>query len=299
MTKRIDLLKFLNEPKSFTEISEKFVLSNMGIDELITNINEIERDLIRKNGLERYFLTRKLEWLLIANINNLLKTNKLNDYQCQIIDETLSTNSYALDRIESIPNKTIITAEYQSQGRGRSNKRWISRVATDLTVSFIYWFDICFQIELLPLITAVAINRLLKDYNIQSKIKWPNDVLLNSGDKVSGILVESGIRDNRRFAIIGIGLDKIFDIARYIVLVELTRNLDNVINEYATFGFNLLKQEWLDNCIHYQKLVKIIRDEIIIDSGINTGITENGALLINNSSGSVKEYNSANINLRW
>ena len=193
----------------------------------------------------------------------------------------------------------MVIAEYQAGGRGRGQKKWISRVAQDITVSFLYWFDLAFNYELLPLITAVAINRMFKDFKLITKIKWPNDVMLADGTKIGGILIESGINNNMRFVVIGIGIDNNHAIERNLLLVELIRNIDNVIIQYQTFGFELLQREWLDNCIHYQKMVKIIKNGEVIQAGLNAGISSNGALQVQNDQGVVHEYLSNNISLLW
>ncbi|MFN8769728.1 MAG: biotin--[acetyl-CoA-carboxylase] ligase [Neisseriaceae bacterium] len=299
MSKRINLLRCVTSPKLIASIIEELNITGLELEELIESIDNIERDLIKLNGLGRLFLTRKLDWLSSDTIRDLLNSQQLSEYKVQILDEVPSTNSYVLDKIDECVDKLVLTTEFQSFGRGRTNKRWMSRVAKDITASFVYWFDLEFNVVLLPLIAAIAVNRLLKDFQIRSKIKWPNDVLLDNGEKICGILLDSGVRQNKRFAIIGIGIDNIINIDRNILLTQLIHNLDNVISEYIVFGFNLLKQEWLDNCIHYQKDVNIIKDERVIEAGINTGINDNGALLIRTLNGEVKKYNSANITLRW
>lgn len=299
MSKRIDLLRCVTIPKSIASIIEEFNISNLGMEELIDSIDSIERGLINMNSLGRLFLSRKLDWLSADKIKSLLESRELFEYKVEILDEVPSTNSYVLDRIDEYADKSVITTEFQSLGRGRANKRWMSRVAKDITLSFVYWFNSEFKLDLLPLITAVAINRLLKDLQIRSKIKWPNDVLLENSEKVCGILVESGVRQNRKFAVIGIGLNNSSDHNRNTLLADLIYNLDNVISEYQVFGFNLLKQEWLDNCIHYQKPVTIIKDDVVIATGINVGISDNGTLLVADIDNIIKEYSSANITLRW
>ena len=298
MTKIVPLLKFIEESCPQQELMSKFNLSRLQLLELIGQINQLESNLINSNELNKIQLTRQLNWLDYIKLSHLLKLQDLTEYTIFIVDEVASTNSIILDNITKYHDKTIYTTEYQSGGRGRGDKSWVSHIANDITVSLVYWFDLSVKIDVLPLIVAVAINRLMKDFQIRNKIKWPNDVHLDSGQKICGILVESGINLTRRFVVIGIGLDNIQYIERNLLLASLVKHLDNVITEYLTFGFSLLKREWLDNCVHYQQEVKIIRNGETINTGINIGINDNGVLLINNNN-VISEYSSANISIRY
>ncbi|HHX56625.1 MAG TPA: biotin--[acetyl-CoA-carboxylase] ligase [Clostridiales bacterium] len=59
----------------------------------------------------------------------------------------------------------------------------------------------------LTLIGAAAVHLALKDMNIDSKIKWPNDIVLD-GKKVCGILTEMSCELNIiNYIIIGIGIN--------------------------------------------------------------------------------------------
>ncbi len=241
---------------------------------------------------------KSLNWLDKEKINVLLVENHLSDYNINILPETPSTNTYALNNIDVIIDKSVITTEYQSNGRGRGDKVWLSKKAVDITASFVYWLDLGVKYEVLPLVVAVAINRLLKDCKIQTKIKWPNDIHLENGEKICGILVESGIKQGRRYVVIGIGLDNIANLERNYLLFTLIKHLDNIMSEFLVFGFSLIKQEWLDNCIHHKCQVSVLRDDEILSSGTNVGINDSGSLLVE-SDNNITEYTSANISLKY
>ncbi len=240
----------------------------------------------------------KINWLDKDKIDELLTANNLAEYNLIILQETPSTNTYVLNDINKFKDKTVVMAEYQSCGRGRGNKVWLSKLAVDITVSFVYWLDLEVKYEVLPLVVAVAVNRLLKDCKIKTKIKWPNDIHLENGEKICGILVESGINQGKRFVVIGIGLDNVNNLERNYLLFSLIKNLDNVMSEFLVFGFSLIKQEWLDNCVHHKHQVSVLRNNEILSSGINVGISDSGALLVE-SDNHITEYNSANISLRF
>jgi len=95
------------------------------------------------------------------------------------------------------PHGTLVTAEHQSAGRGRQGRTWSAPPGRALLMSLVLR-DLR---TLLPLAAAVAVADVVGP---QAAIKWPNDVLLNTG-KVAGILVEG--RPQEGWAMIGIGLN--------------------------------------------------------------------------------------------
>ncbi len=297
MSKTIECLKFLDTPKNQFQLAEKLNLSSIEVLNLIRKINKTDSNLIKNTEENQFYLNRKLKWLDKNLINLEIYKNNC-EYKLEVLDEVDSTSSYIKNNLSILENQTVVTAEYQSEGRGRHERKWISKIAHDITVSILYFFPKNFNYEHLPLILAIAINRLLKDLNIVNKIKWPNDILLSDFSKIAGILVESGIYVNKRYIIIGIGINNIFDYERNKVLINLINYVDNILKVYQKFGFKVFYQEWLDNCIHFNKYVSVYQNNKFIDSGINTGISMEGHLLIDTKNG-VKCFKSADISLRF
>jgi len=64
------------------------------------------------------------------------------------------------------------------------------------------------------LIISLAITDLLKDYSLNPKIKWPNDILINN-KKVCGILCEFKQSPHGNFIICGIGVNLYQDISDF------------------------------------------------------------------------------------
>jgi BirA family biotin operon repressor/biotin-[acetyl-CoA-carboxylase] ligase len=125
-----------------------------------------------------------------------------------------STNNYAYKLIEKRkenPNsglrETVVLAEIQKKGRGRLEKKWVSPAGG-------LWFSIILETSLAPrdlvevtLIAAHSIISILeKDYNIDTAIKWPNDIY-HKELKLSGILTEAEKMKDVTYLITGIGLN--------------------------------------------------------------------------------------------
>lgn len=124
-------------------------------------------------------------------------------------EEIESTNTFALQEIEELPNGTVILAEKQNNGRGRFNRKWYSLPEQNLTFTIVLK-DKFLKIHppLLGFVASLAIGNTIENlYQLKVNFKWPNDVLVN-GKKICGILLESKYEGNRlKKAIVGIGLN--------------------------------------------------------------------------------------------
>ncbi len=119
-----------------------------------------------------------------------------------------STNDIAIKIIKNTNNKSgIIIAENQKKGRGRYGKRWIS-FKGNLFVSIFFNFNVNnFSLKKMTLINCLLIKKLLSFYCKQRiSIKPPNDLLINK-KKISGILQEIVKKNNKKYMIIGIGIN--------------------------------------------------------------------------------------------
>ena len=123
-----------------------------------------------------------------------------------------STNTY-LKKISSkdvIKDYTVVTTNYQTDGRGQMGTIWDSEKAKNLMCSV---FKDCFNVLIknqfyISMITSLAIIKTLQSFSVQKlRIKWPNDIL-SENKKICGILIENVIKNKKLEAsIIGIGLN--------------------------------------------------------------------------------------------
>lgn len=291
----IKLLKQLNQTDglSISQLANLLNLSTIKTLDLISKINQVQPHLISGNATT-YRLTSKLNFLNQQEITRRLKENNF-EYNCLILDHCDSSNNYAMNHISQLDQRSIISCEWQYAGRGRFGRKWLSTIAHDITVSFVYHFKLEFKVQLLPIVCAVAINRLLKNYQIANKIKWPNDIY-HADTKIAGVLVENILRNNINNVVIGIGLDNINNLERNQLLVDLVVNLEQAFSEFKLFGFPLLRREWLDNCWHLNRQVQIQQNGVTIAEGTHCDINENGELIINTPVGK-QSFSSSAISL--
>jgi BirA family biotin operon repressor/biotin-[acetyl-CoA-carboxylase] ligase len=118
-----------------------------------------------------------------------------------------STMDVALKEIQSgASSATIIVCGEQTQGKGRLGREWVSPPGG------VYLSIVLFPkpetVPYLTMIASLAVADCVKEvFNLTTKIKWPNDIILN-GKKLSGLLALSGKRtDGNLYAIVGIGIN--------------------------------------------------------------------------------------------
>ena len=115
-------------------------------------------------------------------------------YQILSYKKLNSTNKFALENINSLPDNSIISADIQDAGRGRFDRKWISDKPNNCYISFVLKPDLKFQ-KNFPNLTqylSIVLCETLEAYGIEPNIKWPNDVLVNN-QKIAGILSEMSI----------------------------------------------------------------------------------------------------------
>ena len=119
-----------------------------------------------------------------------------------------STNNVALKLIkEKNLSPTIVSSENQTQGRGQMGKKWVSKKGN-------LFFSIFFEInhkkinfKHFAILNAYLLKRIISQEVLKKiKIKWPNDLLFGR-KKICGILQEVVSYNQKKFLIVGIGIN--------------------------------------------------------------------------------------------
>jgi BirA family biotin operon repressor/biotin-[acetyl-CoA-carboxylase] ligase len=127
-----------------------------------------------------------------------------------LFDITTSTNDVAarLADAGAAPGTTVI-ADEQTAGRGQAGRAWTASPGQSVLLSIVLHADSGTDPGTAPLrfgvAAAIAIERVT---GLEIRIKWPNDLLLQDGRKVAGLLCEatSGSAGTRIVAGIGINV---------------------------------------------------------------------------------------------
>lgn len=141
-------------------------------------------------------------------IESLARTNVR---QYRYFDSIESTNNEALRWAESgAPDFSLVIANEQIKGRGRFDRRWVTRPGTSLAFSLILQPTEREKQNLAlfsPLCGIAVFEAVTSFLHLDAEIKWPNDVLYKR-KKFCGILVEAVWNgSNLRGIVLGIGIN--------------------------------------------------------------------------------------------
>ena len=126
------------------------------------------------------------------------------------LDEIDSTNNYLrLHAPQTEAWMTVVTAEFQTAGRGQGTHTWESKPAENLLFS-VLTHPVMVPVRsqfLLSEAGALALKEVLDGYTDGITLKWPNDVYWNDC-KISGTLIETSIAHGHiKDCVFGVGLN--------------------------------------------------------------------------------------------
>jgi len=227
------------------------------------------------------------------------------------VDVCESSNQEALKFTELLKSKTEfgLSVKKQLAGRGMGANLWHATVGKNITVSFVKYprFLVPDKQFYLSMVSSLAVNDILAEMGVKSRIKWPNDILVGD-QKISGILIENQISgdmiENTR---IGIGLNVNenkfpFDIPNSVSLFQLgvKASPDDLVYELADAmdkwyyrlkeeQFSQIKKQYLAQLIGYKKFRKYQDDSEQFEAKI-VDISELGYLILQDKNHNIREY---------
>ncbi len=157
-----------------------------------------------------------------------------NDRAKEIAESLLEDRGILNDRFsENRSYANLIIAEDQTKGRGTNGRVWLSAKEKNILMTMLLYPEKNVkELEGITYKIAEMVRAAIKElYDIELTIKLPNDLLLHS-KKVSGILTESSVRDEKvNYLIIGIGFN--------VNQIEFPSELENIATS--------LKKEYIGN----------------------------------------------------
>lgn len=256
---------------------------------------------------------RLLEPFMLLEENKLKYFLKQDEIEICLFESLPSTNDYLKAHIKN--KKTVVClAEQQTKGKGRLNRTWYSPYAKNIYLSCHYYLKKEFSdLAGLGLIVGLAVAKTLNQYGAESlfSVKWPNDILYES-KKIAGILIEIQAESHGgSHAIIGVGVnvnmlkddqpihqawDSLQNIlGKYIdrneCCARLIQQLLRYLDEFERHGFDSFIQEWNSkDCLVGKQISLNHANEKL--TGMMRGINEQGQLLLEQSSGTVRAFSS-------
>ena len=245
----------------------------------------------------------------------------LKNYNLLIFDQIDSTNSEAIRLARAgIIGNFVIWSDKQTNGRGQRSRRWES-LEGNLHMSILldceedvdirHWSQLSFVAAngLYETIVFFALKQKLK---LDIALKWPNDVLINQ-KKVAGILLESIGVANKKYVIVGIGVNTLHyprNLIRSVTsLAEegiysgscdeflniLMIRFDKLYNKWRRHGnFTGVRNDWLSRAYKLHKVITV-DNGLQRMSGIFKSISMDGSIMLELASGEVCSLSSGEI----
>jgi BirA family biotin operon repressor/biotin-[acetyl-CoA-carboxylase] ligase len=265
--------------------------------------------MIKSSTKEGYMLVGSPDVLAPAEIKAGLKTSVIGK-NIHYFKETQSTNILAREMAGSVEEGAVVIAESQTGGRGRMGRQWISPFGG-------IWLSVVLKPRMQPmhapritLLAGVAVAKTIRSYGLPAKIKWPNDVLINS-KKVCGILTEIGAEmDSIQYVVVGMGIDANVDtetfpenfrdsstslknelghdINRVEFVQKLLLELEVLYLKFQKEGFSSILEEWRIMSATIGEWVKITTQARSI-YGEAIGMDSEGALILETSEGKLEK----------
>ncbi len=235
-------------------------------------------------------------------------------------DMTDSTNRVAKELAkEGAPAGTLAVSDYQSAGRGRFDRVWSAPKGTAITMSLILRPEFApAAAPMLTLVMGLSVAQVMEEEGFTSKIKWPNDVVVNR-KKICGILTEMSLQGAKiDSVVIGVGINinipefpeemqdkatscyletgKEFD--RNLVIAKVMKQFEMNYEIFCrTCDMSALLSEYRRLLANQNQPVKVLEGEHPWE-GICLGINEMGELLVELPDGSVREVFAGEVSVR-
>lgn len=205
---------------------------------------------------------------------------------------------------------TLLTADFQSGGKGQMGEGWVSAKGKNFLGTFFLKpkLDLS-EMFLLNMVMSLAvretISELIKD---PVEIKWPNDIVVN-GKKIAGILIENKLkREGLSGVFLGLGLNvnqKNFpkfkrkatsiiseigaEFDRESLIVLLNQNIQQFYSLYKSKGY-----ETINFLYHKELYLKGIEHAFAVGKDTRyltlQSVNKNGDLQLFNQFGKIEEF---------
>ncbi|MFT7525996.1 MAG: BirA family biotin operon repressor/biotin-[acetyl-CoA-carboxylase] ligase [Arenicella sp.] len=258
-----------------------------------------------------------LDGAVIQALLTALGQNKIDSIE--VLQSVDSTNSHLLDQQTKVGRARLCAAEMQNAGRGRRGNEWLcaphKNIMLSVSWSFTHWPKSITGLGLA--VALVIVERLNQDFDLDVKIKWPNDLLIDDR-KLAGILIDvAGEAGGVCSVVIGLGLnvhqpdwsnsDAAYawqdlhslgiQIDRNEFIAKLVNDLIGMLSGFELNGFAPLAQIWNQHSSYSGKTISVGNEghQVV---GEMQGVDVNGALIVKDIKGKTHIFSESNVSVR-
>ena len=237
------------------------------------------------------------------------------------LDSVDSTNDYIKKLAEEgAPHGTLAVADYQSGGKGRRGRAWVTPHGSAIAMSILVRPQLAPEkASMMTLVAGMAVAKSVKEVTgLDVKIKWPNDVVIR-GKKISGTLTEMSMELGAiHYIVIGTGInanvtefpEEIQDIATSLILEKGEKvdraaiicahmeAFEDFYDRFMEYGdMTLLREDYQELLVNQNQQVRVLEPGNEY-TGIARGIDELGQLLVEKEDGSMVKVYAGEVSVR-
>jgi BirA family transcriptional regulator, biotin operon repressor / biotin---[acetyl-CoA-carboxylase] ligase len=187
-------------------------------------------------------------------------------FELEIHEQLDSTQERARQRLmQGHTGPAAVIADAQSAGRGQHGRSWLSPSGAAVYLTAIWpTARTAAQLAGLSLAVGLVIRRMLAHWQIDARLKWPNDVWLDQR-KLAGVLIDVITQGHGARLLIGIGLNLRLPQeaaqnldqpwtelsqwlsplpSRNLLIGRLLHELQGILTGFEAAGFTAFSDEW-------------------------------------------------------
>jgi BirA family biotin operon repressor/biotin-[acetyl-CoA-carboxylase] ligase len=260
-----------------------------------------------------YRLSRRFEFLDAGRIERYLDRRSAQALDSLEVVSTVDSTNDRLKRMATTKSgqMNVLLAEFQTGGRGRRGRSWLSPFGSGLCLSLSWRYETAPPgFSALGLAAGTAVRQALCDIGAaELKLKWPNDIVTCNG-KVAGLLVDvdgesagplnivvgvgvnmyitdkliKGVSETRGLAPVGLSSVVSDGLSRNRVAARIIDGLRHTLVGFAESGFTFCAADWRRHDYLYGRSIKV-QAGAEIHEGIGRGIAADGSLLLESAAG--------------
>lgn len=316
------ILKMLREQKDF--ISGQEMCDTLGISRTAVwkYMNQLKNEgyEIESVSNKGYHLVSLPDIISVQEVKSQLKS-QIFGQELYFFDEIDSTNNYIKKIAENnASHGSLAIAECQTGGKGRRGRVWESPKGSGIWMSYLLRPTIPpYSASMITLVAGLAVAKVLSEVSgLDAKIKWPNDIVVNS-HKVCGILTEmSADPDMINYVVVGIGInvntksfpEEIAQVATSVrietgkqysrseIIARICESFEEFYEKFCeTSDMSLLIDEYNRHLVNVDREVRI--SELTGEyTGTARGIDKEGQLLVELPDGNIKAVFAGEVSVR-
>lgn len=319
MSFKDQVYKEISSAKDFISgqsLAKKYSKSRMAVNNAIEALRQEGNEILAVNRLG-YKLINQADSLNIDKVYDLLHCKEF--YDIQLLETIDSTNLYLKSIEQGQKEGKLVIAKEQKSGRGRLDRKFHSPKNSGIYMSLLLRPNCDNKYtSMLTALAAVAVNQAIKSvFDLDSKIKWVNDIYLNDR-KVCGILTQAAFdMENNKldYVIVGIGINVYVPVCGFpediknIAGAILQKHIPNKLNELVASILNNIYTYYtnIEN-LDFVKLYK--QDDYLLNKYITVhkpqnsynamaqGIDDNCHLIVKYEDGSLEHLNTGEVSIR-